>query len=102
MVSGQVQTSLDSVDPFPVGVPITFVQLIQGGALSLCSTRRIHLYPVGVSPRTKVPHATCEGTGLQGRMGPISVTAILQPRLFPVTHPTLEFGNVPFVLFSRF
>jgi hypothetical protein len=46
------------------------LSLIQGGAPLLCGTRHINLYPVGASPRTKVPHATCEGTGLQGGMGP--------------------------------
>src|SRR6516164_6648795 len=50
--------------------------LTQGGAPLLCGARRINLYPAGASPRTKVPHATCEGTGLQGGWDP-SATRLL-------------------------
>jgi hypothetical protein len=57
-----------------VDVPI--IQSTQGGALSQCGTRRINLYPVGT--RGPVPWSLmqqCEGTGLQGWMGPFYIAA---------------------------
>ena len=52
-------------------------------------------------PRTKVPHATCEGTGLQGRMGPFCNTASFSQSCAR-SHIHLGIGNVVFVLFQRF
>ena len=49
-------------------------------------------------PRTKVPHATCEGTGLQGD-GTHLLRGVLQPRENPITHPPWKRYN-RFVLFA--
>jgi hypothetical protein len=57
-----------------------FIYVIQGGALKrYTATRRINLYPVGTAPRTKVPHATCEGMGLQGGWDPSTARRIAAP-----------------------
>jgi hypothetical protein len=47
----------------PFNVTLQLIYLIRGGAplLKLCDARRINLYPVGIEPRTKVPHATLRG-----------------------------------------
>jgi len=42
---------------------MTFVQLIQGGALFAMRRCRINLYPVGIEARTKVP---CKSARAQG------------------------------------
>jgi len=68
-------TALLLISLFPVDVPIAFVQLTRGGALSLCGTRCINLYPVGVSPVPRSLIHRCEGKGAPRRMGPIYKTA---------------------------
>jgi hypothetical protein len=44
----------------------------------------------------------CEGTGLQGRMGPFCTAASFSHAEIPITHPTLELESVrvPFVSFG--
>src|SRR5262249_39638618 len=80
-----------SVDPlFPVEVPMTFVQLIQGGALFAMRRCRINLYPVGIEARTKVPHARVRGHRAPRKDGTHLPSGVLQPAVVPVTHPTLE------------
>jgi hypothetical protein len=39
------------------------------------------------STRSRIPHAHCEGAGLQGGMGPFSSAASFSPSPVPVTHP---------------
>ena len=54
-------------DPLPpLKIPITIVQLIQGGARSLCDTRRINLYPVGANP---YQGPSCNSARAQGSKG---------------------------------
>src|SRR5215831_6834670 len=61
---------------FPVEVPMTFVQLIQGGALfAMRRCSHINLYPVGIESRTKVPHASLRGHRAPRGMGPIYYAA---------------------------
>ena len=73
--------------------------LTQGGAPLLCGARRINLYPAGASPRTKVPHATCEGTGLQGGWDP-SATRLLSASHAHGHTSTFGIGHVPFAFFQ--
>jgi hypothetical protein len=51
--------------------------------------------------RTKVPHATCEGTGLQGGWALLQ-HGFFQPVMRTVTHPPWNRYYVVFLLFQRF
>ena len=70
MVCAAQITALLILPRSPLKFPITFVQSIQGGAPFAMRRSPHPLISGRGKPRTKVPHATCEGTGLQGRMGP--------------------------------
>ena len=71
-----------------VEVRFYLVHLIQGGALiEVCGTRRINLYPVGIAPRTKVPHASLRGQRGSKEDGTHLLDGVLQPCAQAVTHP---------------
>src|ERR1700757_4073865 len=70
----------------------TFVQFttIQGGAFSLCGTRRIQTYIRSGRARTKIPLAAVRGHRAPRADGTLLPSGMLQPAVVPVTHPTLE------------
>src|SRR5215471_6898596 len=64
---------------------------------SLCSNRRINLYPVGIESRTKVPHASLRGHRAPRGMGPIYYAAYCSPAL---NRSHIHLGNGTFFLSS--
>ena len=105
MVSGHYAANVTTfflIPLFPLKFPLRLFNRSKAEPFCFCDTRRINLYPVGASPVPRSLLQQCEGTGLQGRMGPFCIAASFshteyRSHIQPWNWNQLEF---PFVSFG--
>src|SRR4029077_16768860 len=97
MVSGHYAANVTTfflIPLFPLKFRLRLFNRSKAEPFCFCDTRRINLYPVGTSPRTKVPLATVRGHRAPREDGTILYRGVFQPCWIPITHPTLELQSV--------
>jgi len=85
---------------FPLKFRLRLFNRSKAEPFCFCDTRRINLYPVGASPVPRSLLQQCEGTGLQGRMGPFCIAASFshaeyRSHIQPWNWNQLEFTSSP-------
>src|SRR3984893_2488391 len=85
---------------FPLRFRLRLFNRSKAEPFCFCDTRRINLYPVGASPVPRSLLQQCEGTGLQGRMGPFCIAASFshaeyRSHIQPWNWNQLEFTSSP-------